>query len=387
VVQAANVLGNHVRAAALAEAALGRTVPGDVWLRNLLLNEWEMAKGKTVLESKVRALTVTLSNQCNLSCIMCITRHNSWRLPEQRLRELVDLFAYLEKISWQGGEVFTLPEFPDLLREAARYPALRQNIVTNGQCIREDLLELLVRSNLQMTFSIDGVTRETYEYIRRGGDFARLLRTLDRLAEEKRKHRSDMVMNMNVVVMKANAREIERIPEFAARHGFEFVCLLPLHSHVAHEQDIATADRETRECLRSGLRSFEERAREYGIRVENRVVIPDGKDCPPAAMPPPAPTPEPAAKPAQRREASRASGHCFIPWRHLLLDYDGTVRPDCLCPEERNAGSLSTLSIADAWNSPALQEYRRAVRQGAEKGLCSPHCIEGRIDKDHLQGI
>jgi len=115
----------------------------NICLRNKLLNELEIAEGKTLLSAKPRRLTVTLSNRCNLFCIMCLTRYTKWEVSSKIIKEIYSLFPYLEKVMWQGGEVFALDFFEEILSVGFQYPHLRHSIVTNGQLISEKMAEKL----------------------------------------------------------------------------------------------------------------------------------------------------------------------------------------------------------------------------------------------------
>ncbi|MEI8218859.1 MAG: radical SAM protein [Elusimicrobiota bacterium] len=353
------------------------TVSGiDVFFKNKLINELELAKGKTILESKVRSIVVTLSNRCNISCIMCLTSKHKWELPRHRIDEIISLFPYLEKIMWQGGEVFHLEYFTDLLQEAYRYPNLRQSIVTNGQLLTDEIAEQLVKNNVELTFSVDSVYKETYEYIRCGANYEKLVHAIETVANLRKRLRSNLIMNMNVVVMRSNYRELRKLVEFAGGHGFEFVCLMPLHTHLKTDEDIFSGpDSEAVDFLRGEMEAIENTARELGVRLENRLTIPH----------------KPVISESSPQQLSKIVAPttylCHLPWYQLLLDYDGTVRPDCLCGVTPNAGSLQTISIAEAWNSVVMQEYRSNLSQHFNGIACNKDCITGKIKETHLRAI
>ena len=60
--------------------------------------------------------------------------------------------------------------FKDLFKEAARFPNIRQIINTNGLLMTEEWAKDLIESKADITFSIDGVTKDVYEYIRKDDD-------------------------------------------------------------------------------------------------------------------------------------------------------------------------------------------------------------------------
>jgi tetratricopeptide (TPR) repeat protein len=208
-IQKYNFSGRYDLTRELAPGVLESIPEDNIFLRNKVLNELEIAQGKTILSSLPRRLTVTLSNRCNLFCIMCLTRYVKWEIPARAIEELHTLFPYLEKVMWQGGEVFALDFFEEILEAGFQYPHLRQSIVTNGQLITQDLAQKLVKNNVELTVSIDGISKEVYEYIRKGADFQILIRNLKWVSDLKKKHNSNMVLNLNVAVMKSNYHQLE----------------------------------------------------------------------------------------------------------------------------------------------------------------------------------
>ncbi|MHB9155118.1 MAG: tetratricopeptide repeat protein [Endomicrobiales bacterium] len=386
IAQAYNFLGQHEPAARAAEEALKRIPQGEVFLRNKLTSELEIARGATVLGSRARSLAVTLSNRCNISCIMCLTSKNRWEMPEERLEELRSLFPYLEKVMWQGGEVFFLPYFRALVAEAGRYPHLRQSIVTNGQLLNEEIAEELVKNNIELTFSVDGARKETYEHIRRGARFENLTRSIRAVKELRGGHRSPFVMNMNVAVMRSNYRELKELVAFAAENTFDFVCLMPINTHLETPENIfARPDDAVLETLADESDAIDEIARQTGIRVENRLprrkrVSAEGAGPEKEAGREPAPEEQRGGNPPPRRL-------CHLPWLQLLLDYDGSVRPDCLCPEDRRAGSLRESPVEKLWNNEMMQKYREVMARGGGNDFCNRHCIEGKISEEHLKFV
>jgi MoaA/NifB/PqqE/SkfB family radical SAM enzyme/lipopolysaccharide biosynthesis regulator YciM len=384
-VQIYNFIGNYDATKEKARQAL-RYIPAEnIFSRNKILNELEIAEGRIVLSSKVRSLNVTLSRRCNLRCIMCLPPSHPWEIPDRTIKEICSLFPYLEKIMWQGGEVFVLEYFEELLSETHRYPNIRQSIVTNAQLITESIAEKLVKNNIELTVSIDGTTKDTYEYIRRGARFETLIRNLKLISDLKRKYKSNMILNLNVAVMKSNYRQLESFVDFAKEYGFEFLCLMPMEIPIKKStntpEDIFVYNKnmEALHFITKVSPIIEERAKRYNIRLENRLprLIEENayisKD-------------EEINHHSDNTEITAKKLLCHIPWQQLLIDYDGIVRPDCQCSLEKNAGSLlDGFSLAEIWNNKIMQDYRRAMLTHNYHNLCSRLCIEGKISETHLK--
>mgnify|MGYP001604059715 CR=1 FL=1 len=282
---------------------------------------------------------------------------------------------------WQGGEVFALDFFEEILSVGFRYPHLRHSIVTNGQLISEKMAEKLVTHNVELTFSVDGVSKEVYEYIRRGADFEILIRNLTLIRELKKRHNSNLVLNLNVAIMKSNYHQLDNFIEFGKKYGFEFICIMPINIHVRTPEDIfSNQDTQALTFIDKVSPKIEEMARQYGIRLENRLPRFIGEK-----------TNEPLNKTEEGdsknlEENNTTSLLCHIPWQQLLVDYDGSVRPDCLCRIERNAGYLlEDLTLEDIWNNEVMVEYRKRIVNRDYIDFCNPLCFSGKILESHLK--
>ena len=80
----------------------------DPFYKNVLLNEMEISQKKIVLKSKPRSLIVYLTNRCNLKCKMCpfAVSQKKQDISKKTVKEIINLFPYLQHIQWIGGDVF-----------------------------------------------------------------------------------------------------------------------------------------------------------------------------------------------------------------------------------------------------------------------------------------
>ena len=408
-------------------------VQDNVFFRNKFLNEYEIASKKIVLESKPRNLMVVLSNKCNLNCIMCLTHREKWELPKKILDEIIDLFPFLERIYWQGGEVLSLPYFKSLLGKSLQYPNLRQCIITNFQLADDEFIDLVVKNNIELTISIDGVDKNTYEKIRVGGSFDRLTNNLKKLNNRiKETNNNKTILNLNVVVMRENYDKLADFVDFANEYGFSFICFMNLQflprnpsekdKQFKIEQDIFTYySQEEQKKLSFQMKLVYKKAEKYGIRIESRIPIIDlneddilrydtnneflkgNKICV-----------EKKSiinekeinieieniknneKEIKNKEETKNKVNsfnnknvkllCHLPWYSLTLDFDGSVRPDCQCNLHNPVARLDKSSINKLWNNHKTQEYRaNIIKCNYKKNKCSKNCIEGRITNYHLK--
>ncbi|MFC2048952.1 radical SAM protein, partial [Elusimicrobiota bacterium] len=338
------------------------------------------------LKSKMRNLIVTLTTSCNLKCVMCDwIRHEHWEIPAHTLEEVRSMFPYLERVVWQGGEVFLYSGLKDLIKEAAMYPNLQQVITTNGLLIDEEWAELFVKSNVDLTFSIDGLTKEVYEGIRLGSDFELLIKNLNTFNEVKKKYNSNLNVNLHVVVMRSNHRQLDKYIEFARKHDFRIVVFLPIGGNYDDPENIFhPEDKKAMDHIAGLLPGIMERADKYDILIENRLPVRVEQPC--------FENEEGINNFDKEPEEDKSSENmiekkklCHLPWIQLYIDYDGYIRPDCVCLREEPVGQAEEDSLIKIWNNEKMQEYRKKMQKGNCSEICNADCTEGRVSERYLK--
>lgn len=327
------------------------------------MNRLEMEQEKTALSSKLTSLICALTNRCNMQCIMCDTWRTHWEIPQKTYEEVLSLLPYLEHVIWLGGEVFLSKYFEELLEETKKYPHLEQRINTNGVLIDEKWAEKLFQNNIELIYSIDGVTKQTYEYIRRGARFDDLIRSLNTTKSMRQKYKDKKFhLRMNVVVMRSNHHEIERFMDFAKEYGFSLVQLMPIVGEDTPEHIFSSnyKDDGVLRYLYSAIEKLKVKACQYNIELLNSL---------------------PAFGALSQEEAETASKNdglfCYLPWQQVLIYPDGNVRFGCFCLEP--IGNVLENSIEEIWNSDKAQVYREKITKDTYQNLCSQRCVQGRI--------
>lgn len=339
-------------------------------ISNKEINAPETKERKGILESMPRKLMVILTRTCNLRCIMCPrSRDKPLTLPFHLVERTFELFPFLEKVAWQGGEVFLLDYFKRLFLKTASYPNILQHITTNGLLVDKDWAKLFSQSNVTLLYSIDAVTKETYESIRLNARFEDLLRSLDLVNDANARYNDQIKLDLIAVVMKCNYKELHLLPEFCKRYNFRGLLLDVLWPDTAPEEDIfGTPHKPALQYLNQVIPRIEEKCKEYnlyfnctfepylrdfacdggnGDKKEDDFSIPD----------------EGSAQP---------KWDCLFPWNNLHVEPDGHVYPECKCT--RSIGDLTKDSFAEIWNGEIMQLYRSLIRNGEADKICSEQC-------------
>jgi hypothetical protein len=130
----------------------------------------------------------------------------------------IDFFNY--------GEAFLHKRALDMVEYIkSRYPHVYLYTSTNGLALTEDGARRLARSGIdEVTFSIDGATPVTYVQYRQRGDFAKAIRNLTALCDEKRKHGLDVpFVNWRYILFNHNDsdQEMELARKMAVEIGVD----------------------------------------------------------------------------------------------------------------------------------------------------------------------
>lgn len=166
-----------------------------------------------------RQLELSISNTCNLQCVMCngefsssIRSRREGRPPLPAvydaavLDQLRPFVPHLRRVKFLGGEPFlaaeTLQVMQILVEEGS---AARCHVTTNGTQWTPRVERLLELLPVDVSVSLDAVEPATYEAIRVGADHATVRRNLERFREVAA--RRGTWLGLTFCLMTVNARE------------------------------------------------------------------------------------------------------------------------------------------------------------------------------------
>ena len=184
---------------------------------------------------QIKNIRLAIDDSCNLSCPSCRTRQIFER-DKFQLRKKYKLanriIEYVQSQSHQinihvgsDGDPFASLVYRYFIKGIKDLPNVRFSIHTNGLLIKKmyhrhtELFEKLDALNV----SIDGATKETYETLRRGGSYEKIVENLEAVKELKTKHGFKFVLHF--VVQAENYREMPAIVELAEKYGADRVWL------------------------------------------------------------------------------------------------------------------------------------------------------------------
>ncbi|GAG29682.1 unnamed protein product, partial [marine sediment metagenome] len=161
---------------------------------------------------------IEVTDACNLRCIMCVhgtgtkieTGSMDPDFAKEMIRQSADGGAYSLKFNWRG-EPALYRHLPQLIRFAKENGIREVQLNTNGLPFTPGTISEYLDSGLdRIIISVDGNSKETYEKIRIGGDFNRLVRNIESFVQQKRdRMQSKPFVRVQLVRMQENLFEIE----------------------------------------------------------------------------------------------------------------------------------------------------------------------------------
>lgn len=284
------------------------------------------------------------TNFCNLKCRMCIQSTDSISkkgfLSFKDFKTIVDKLPFTVGMMLQGfGEPFLNKELIKMIRYASRKGFIVET-TSNGLLINEKLSKELVRSGLDIiTFSLDGASKETYEYIRVGSDFDKVVNNIKRLVEIRNEVGSNLKIHINSIVMKYNFYELPNLIKLTSELNVDrlFLGFMLTHSdfpeHFNKEQKILENNPNLKKYLKKSL----EEAKSKNLKVDINTHLQDLK--------------------------------CDFPWLKIYINYDGTVTPCCTIIN-KVMGNIIEDDIDKIWNNKEYIKFRYKLLSGDPPKEC-----------------
>jgi MoaA/NifB/PqqE/SkfB family radical SAM enzyme len=326
------------------------------------------------------AMQVEVTAACNLRCTMCLVRYRppvnriAGAMPLPLFSRLVEEVPTLRELTMQGlGEPLLSPHLLDMVA-LAHARGIRVGFNSNATLLTRRMADRLVAAGLDwLHVSLDGADAATYEAIRDGATFSRVVANLAGLVAAKRAAGSAVPwIRVVFVAMRRNVAQLPPLVELLGGIGVRELRVQNL-SHSFSDTDPSGAYREIREhaaaeALWTGQdravaeRAFAEarrRADANGLVLRLPLVQASRAGAPAAGL---------ADRPG-----------CTWPWDATYVTSGGVVQPCCMVMgDDRIAlGDLNRESFPAIWAGALYQEFRRRLRQPGADGAGIPAVCSG----------
>lgn len=166
------------------------------------------------------------SSLCNFRCTMCILSERADSRPKQmtfeNFKRSLDEQPGLIEVKLQGlGEPLLNRDFFRMVRECVSRD-IWVRTTTNGSLLdRDDNYKRMIDERIgEIQVSIDGATKETFEKIRHGSNFDKVIKNVTLMNEYARTKEEQWRTSMWMLVQKDNFSEMEAVLELAEKMSF-----------------------------------------------------------------------------------------------------------------------------------------------------------------------
>lgn len=272
---------------------------------------------------------VQTNSHCNASCVMCPYPQTRKTTPQGVMpwalfvRVIDDLLQYPSltdlQLTLQNEPIINKRLEQEIRHVRGRSSKVRISITTNGSKLDPERLDRLVDAGLtHLTFSLSGLTRETFERIEKGLKYDRVMANLDNLIERAP---AGLKVYVKSMLLKENLLEF----------GFK-------------------------EKLTDLFRRLDERGIRYEIGpISNRAGSVRGYD---------------EMLVLEAYQTSHHKLYCHDPFEGVYVLFDGTLLTCCPDWERKGVlGNLATQTLAEVWRSPLAAQRRRDMVAGRYRDL------------------
>lgn len=305
-------------------------------------------------------LQVETTDICNLKCVMCtreiLSELNTRSISLDEFVKVVDAIEpYYVTMNGLGEPLFDETIFEKLAY--LRQKGISSSMPTNGTLVRHDKLEKLAM-NLPdiLQLSIDGASRETFEEIRKAGNFSDVLANFRAICQRRAegKSRRGTTIGIECALQRQNLFEFrEMYALYSGLPNVDSFGLVPVFNFDPEGKtfaDIMPSVDEVRElhrrldvAIKTTMTPKERVFYEYWRGVSAPWIEERGGY---------------AVKPNENRHA------CVVPWYNVYVDAKGRVYPCCfLIATEQVMGNIFEEPFHNIWTGVRYREFRdRIVR-------------------------
>ncbi|MBM7836236.1 radical SAM protein [Clostridium sardiniense] len=156
-----------------------------------------------------------ITSKCNLNCRHCFvdkTVNEIKDLPFEESIKIIKRLAGLgvKKITFSTKEPLIYKNISELINLCNKYGIIT-DMVTNGILLEDiEFAKKIMSTSLSAIFiSIEGITKESNDYIRGKGSFNKIIRAIKNVRRVSNKH-----LGIQMTLNKYNMKEVDKIPQF-----------------------------------------------------------------------------------------------------------------------------------------------------------------------------
>ena len=185
--------------------------------------------------TRIRHLRLAIDDSCNLRCPSCrknMIFHREGSAYNLGIRLADRINDWLREVRHpvrvhigSDGDPFASHVYRHFMAQTPKTNNITYSMLTNGLLFREfhGQVPKVITNLKELGVSIDGATKQTYEKLRLGGRWEKIVEGLECMAEQKQRH--GFRFNLHFVVQRDNYHEMEKIIDLGEQYGADRVYL------------------------------------------------------------------------------------------------------------------------------------------------------------------
>lgn len=290
------------------------------------------------------SLSVEPTTACNLSCPECPSGLKSFTRPTGTIKldffkETIDaVYKELIYLSFYfQGEPFLHKGFLDMVRYASS-KGIYTATSTNAHFFTDEVARKTVESGIdRLIISIDGITQETYEQYRVGGQVSKVVEAAKCIIKWKKllKSKTPLVV-FQFLVVRPNEHQINDVKILAKEIGVDDVWF--------KTAQIYDFENDPNNLIPLNDKFSRYQKNEQGVTIQKNKML----------------------------------NHCWKMWHSNVVTWDGKVVPCCFDKDAKHQlGSLEDTPMKNIWQNKKYNAFRKKLMHGRKNiNICS-NCSEG----------
>lgn len=340
---------------------------------------------KIVLLRKTKAPPIThieieTSTKCNLRCIMCRMMERS-KISKNQLLAYEDACYIYDSIKashttlCHNGEPFMNPDIFRIINYIHNKGSWT-SVTTNLNVLPGKPKDIIKCGLDVLKISIDAATPETYNRIRKGGDFDSLIETIKLiLHEKKRAAKTKPILRLGFVIQEQNYQEIDLFAEMTAKLGIDTIRYYQMNPMIEDQLpilfDLSVLSEKLRHTKKiasgNGLKTNINSISIEPFKIYSKLTKHNWQSFPLLYK--------------EMMKEQNKECYCIQPWLASNILIDGTVSPCCtLAPPDESRielGNVFHQSWNDIWNGEMYTSFRSSIKSGLSEP-CINKCREPR---------
>jgi radical SAM protein with 4Fe4S-binding SPASM domain len=305
------------------------------------------------------SLMMEPTNACNLRCPTCPTGAGKLNRPKRAMK-LEEFKGIIEQakgrvesvVLWNYGEPFLNKHILEMVAFADT-ASIETIVSTNGHFLPSlEYCKKVVASGLKkLIVCLDGLDQETMSRFRGKADIEEVLRGMKYMLEAKAELGSvTPEIQLQFILMKYNQHQKEDVRRLALELGVDVFCVKPVGID-ANDPDF---ERMAAELLPDDLSDSH-----YERDAQGRVTV-----------------------------RGKVPNYCWWLDNVMVINSDGDVVACCYDLYSAHImGNAFKQSLAQIWNGPAYQQFRKTIRRDRKSVAICKTCVEGRTLARHEEKL